>query len=94
MGRTARLPFERKEHSRTQLRRRLADRYLQPVVSHLHVRRQTRRHRRMQKIVRYVGEERSLRFKSLHGSQRLFHRRMRRMWIVPQRIQKQYIQPG
>src|SRR5579863_1503446 len=39
-----------------------------------------------------MREKRPLRFHAIDNSQRVFHRRMRRMWLVSQRIQKQDIQ--
>ena len=62
------------------------------VVRQPHMRRQRRIGRRVRQIVADVGEERPLRFHPLHDAQRILHRRMRGMRLVPQRVQKQDVE--
>ena len=48
----------------------------------------------VRQIVANVREERPLRFQPLNNRKRILHRRVRGMRLVPQRVQKQNVQPS
>ena len=60
-----------------------------PVIREPHMRRQRRIGLLMRQIVANMSEEGTPGFDPLHNAERIFHRRMRGMRLVPQRIEKQ-----